>query len=330
MEKTFPGNEAAYTDLLHYVRMGHPAPLILLGKRGLGKKEAALSVASHILGATKERLHATGSFFLLDKGREPVKVEDVLDILERSTVSPLGDTNLFVVCHADRMNVQAQNKLLKLLEDRNSGNIVIFLCSQDRMIGTIKSRCMTVEFHPLSDAGMEEYLAQKGIESDRGLIAHLCGNCPCLLEEIMPVYPSLRGICDEIKGIRRREDLLGVFHLLQEKDALEFYSAHAGHYDAALQMLQHLFFGALRLALRPEPGNAASGEGFGSLPGLYTIRELHAVCVSIASHQKRWLAGSYTKNDFFDLARAMIFCRGDQDITGTDRNKSITGGQHAL
>ena len=50
MEKTFPGNETAYTDLLHYVRMGHPAPLILLGKRGLGKKEAALSVASHILG----------------------------------------------------------------------------------------------------------------------------------------------------------------------------------------------------------------------------------------------------------------------------------------
>lgn len=55
MEKTFWGNDAAYNNLVNYVRMEHPAPLILLGKRGLGKKEAALSVASQILATGKEK-----------------------------------------------------------------------------------------------------------------------------------------------------------------------------------------------------------------------------------------------------------------------------------
>lgn len=306
MDKTFPGNHAAHTNLSYYVQMESPAPLMLLGNRGLGKKSAALSVASSLLGVGAGELHASHDLYILDKGREAIKVEDVLSILEKSALMPLGNANIFLVCHADRMNVQAQNKLLKLLEDRNSSNIVIFLCDQDTMIGTIKSRCMIVEFHPLSDAEMEEYLTEKGIEGDLGFIAHLCGNCPCLLEEVMPDYPSLKGLCNEIKGIRQREDLLAVFHLVQEKDPSEFYSAHAGSYPAALKMLQHLFFRLLRNSLQL-PSRVA--EDFGLLPSLYTQRELHMVCTAIAAHQKRWLAGSYTKNDFFDLARAMILCQ---------------------
>ena len=85
-----------------------------------------------------------------------------------------------------------------------------------------------MEFHPLSDAEMEEYLTEKGIEDDLTFIAHLCGNCPCLLEEIIPDYPSLKELYSELKCIRRREDLLAVFHLVQEKDPSEFYSTHAG------------------------------------------------------------------------------------------------------
>lgn len=306
MDKTFPGNHAAHTNLSYYVQMEHPAPLILLGNRGLGKKAAALSVASSLLGIRAGELHASHDLYILDKGRETIKVEDVLSILEKSTLMPLGNANIFLVCHADRMNVQAQNKLLKLLEDRNNSNIVIFLCDQDTMLGTIKSRCMTVEFHPLSDAEMEEYLTEKGIEDDLTFIAHLCGNCPCLLEEIIPDYPSLKELYSELKCIRRREDLLAVFHLVQEKDPSEFYSTHAGHYPAALKMLQHLFYGLLQHSLQPASRMA---EDFGLLPSLYTRRELHMVCTAIAMHQKKWLAGSYTKNDFFDLARAMILCR---------------------
>lgn len=307
MEKTFPGNDAAYQDLSYYVQMERPAPLILLGRRGLGKKQAALSVSAYLLNVGTDALHASRDFYMLDKGRDPIKVEDVLDILEKSTLAPLGKANVFLVCHADRMNVQAQNKLLKLLEDRNSGNIVMFLCDQDQMLQTIKSRCMIVEFHPLSDAEMAGCLAEKGIDRDQGFIARLCSNCPCLLEEAMSVYPSLRETYDEIRGIRRREDLLAVFHLVQEKDPSEFYTVHASHYPAALQMLQHLFYGMLRLSLQPTASGMAEGDGI--LPGLYALQELHIVCTAIAAHQKRWLAGSYTKNDFFDLVRTMIFCR---------------------
>lgn len=309
MEKRFPGNNNAYISLSYYVQMKHPAPLILLGNRGLGKKDAALSVSAHLLGTSIEELHASRDFFVLDRGREWIKVEDVLDILEKSTLAPLNNVNVFLICHADRMNVQAQNKLLKLLEDRNSGNIVIFLCDQDMLISTIKSRCMIVEFHPLCDAEMAEYLKEKGIRSDLDFIAHLCSNCPCLLEEIMPVYPSLKEAYCEMKSLRRREDLLSVFHLVQEKDPSEFYSVHASHYSAALQMVLHLFYGMMQHSLHPAETIGLT-EDFGFLPGLYTLQELLKVCTAITAHQRRWLTGNYTKNDFFDLVRTMILCSG--------------------
>lgn len=305
MEKTFPGNNTAYTNLSYYIQMKSPAPLILLGNRGLGKKEAALSVSAHLLEIRPEELHASHDFFVLDRGRDTIKVEDIFDILEKSALTPLGNANIFLICHADRMNIQAQNKLLKLLEDRNSSNIVIFLCDQDMLISTIKSRCMTVEFHPLCDTEMEEYLKEKGIRDDLDFIAYLCGNCPFLLEEIMPVYPSLKETYDEMKSLRRREDLLAIFHLVQEKDPSEFYSVHSSHYFAALQMVLYLFYGMMLYSLYP-----VRDEDFGFLYGLYTLQELLIVCTSITSHQKRWIAGNYTKNDFFDLVRTMIFCSG--------------------
>ena len=50
MKKTFIGNEDAYKQLTGYLDMKHPGPLILYGKKGLGKRMAAEETASAILG----------------------------------------------------------------------------------------------------------------------------------------------------------------------------------------------------------------------------------------------------------------------------------------
>ena len=50
MEKTFIGNEDAYRQLTGYLGMQHPGPLILYGKKGLGKRMAAEETSCAILG----------------------------------------------------------------------------------------------------------------------------------------------------------------------------------------------------------------------------------------------------------------------------------------
>ena len=305
MNKNFIGNDEAYHQLSSYTKMAHPGPLILQGKRGLGKKRAAISLAAHLLGCGEEKLQQSKDFTMIDKGKESVKVEDILSLLDKSVFASLSAVRVFLICHADKVNVQAQNKLLKLLEDRNQTNIVIFLCERDSLLPTIKSRCMTIEFSALKHEEMEEYLSDNGITQDIPLVSALCDHCPYLLDEVKEVYPSLREIYLNILAITRREDLLRVFHLVAEKDAQEFYSVHGDHYMTALQMLQHLFYSLLCAKVSPSPDGAAE-KGFEGLMRLYSVRDALLICMAVSRHQDRWLTGVYSKNDFFDLVRVMV------------------------
>lgn len=304
MTKTFIGNAPAYAHMENYVKTDHPGPLILSGKSGLGKRKAALSLAAFLLKCPEDELSRNRDFLQIDKGKETVRVEDVLNLLDQSSVTALGAVKVFLICHAEKINAQAQNKLLKLLEDRNRSNIVIFICERDALLATIKSRCLTIEFSPLQDSEMEEYLNSHGIEDDRDFISNLCDNCPYRLEDALAVYPALKETYSKILSARRREDLLSVFHLVKEKDSEEFYSAHAEHYMMALQMLQYLFYSLLLIQLNDVPVEVSGA--FAGLAALYCIPETHRICTAVADHQRQWLSGGYTKNDFFDLVRVMI------------------------
>lgn len=305
MNKSFIGNDEAYHQLVSYTKMKHPGPLILLGKKGLGKKKAAITLAAHLLGYEEESLKQSKDFFMIDKGKETIKVEDIVSILDKSAFASLGLFKVFLLCHADKLNVQAQNKLLKLLEDRNQTNIVIFLCERDSLLPTIKSRCLTIEFTSLTYEEMERYLTDSGVNEDLSLISDLCDFCPYLWDEVKEFYPSLRDIYSKILEIAKREDLLKVFHLVTEKDPQEFYSAHGDHYMSALQMLQHLFYSLLCAKVFPSPDETIESD-FGGLMRLYSVRDAHLICVAISQHKNQWLSGAYSKNDFFDLVRVMI------------------------
>lgn len=306
MKKAFIGNDDAYKHLTGYLDMKHPGPLILYGKKGLGKRAAAEEIAAVILSCDKADFVHNLDFYLLDKQNDPIKVEDILALLEKSSIAALGTCKVYLICHAEKMNVQAQNKLLKLLEDRNRTNIVILLCERDTLLDTIKSRCLTISFFPLSGKEMSSYLASKGVsDEDTGLAGFICGNCPYHWEEVSDYFPALKDIGMQMQKISTREELFRVFHLMQEKDAGEFYAVHSGHYIEALSMIQYLFFSLLTVKAAT-PSYKMQEDDFGNLKDLYTVRELSAVCSEIAKHQKKWLAGAYSKNDFFDLVRSMI------------------------
>lgn len=306
MKKTFIGNEDAYKHLTGYLDMKHPGPLILFGKKGLGKKAAAEEAASIILGCGREELIHNVDFYLLDKQNDSVRVEDILALLEKSSIAALGSCKVYLICHAEKMNVQAQNKLLKLLEDRNRTNIVILICERDTLLDTIKSRCLTISFFPLSDKEMSAYLSTKGISAkDAGLAGFICGNCPYHWEEVSGYFPDLKDISKQIQDICAKEELFRVFSLIQEKDAGEFYTVHSGHYIEALSMIQYLFF-SLLTAKTAAPLSKKRETDFGNLKDMYTVQELYTICSEITKHQKQWLTGAYSKNDFFDLVRSMI------------------------
>lgn len=305
MDKNFLGNEDAFLNLDSYVRSQNPGPLILLGKQGLGKRQAAMDAISHLMECDASKLHRNPDFFLLDKQQDNIKVEDILSLLEKSSLSALQEKKYFLICNAENMNVQAQNKLLKLLEDKNRTNVLIFLCNQDTLLETIKSRCSLISFHPLSIEELTPFFIEQGIlQEDLLFAAYLCDFSPHAIEHMEAYYSALQNTCKELLQVRNKEDFFHVLHLVREKDPENFYEVHSGHYPAVLQMFYYLFEQLLLIKLGVS--KIEDHTDFQRFDNLYSLPHIYRICSKIADHQNQWQYGSYSKNDFFDLIRSMV------------------------
>lgn len=305
MDKNFMGNQFAYDLIVSHVEQENPGPMILYGSSGLGKLSAAKSAASFMLGVPMERLPLSTDYYLLDKENELIKVEDILMLLERSSISSVSGKKVFLIRNAENMNIQAQNKLLKLLEDRNQTNKLILTCSRNLLLDTILSRCNVISFYPLSTQEMEEYLKQQGMEREgRHLAAYLCDSCPYNWEQVKNVYDDLKATYAELQKIKRREDIFRILHLLMEKDSKSFYEVHSKHLVIGLQLLQYVYYHIMLLKLKRRLPDQVEAE-LKDLEHIYSLPQVYNATVAIEQH-KLQAVRKYTKNDFFDLIRNLV------------------------
>lgn len=79
---------------------------------------------------------------IVDKGKDSIKKEDVEDIQEfLKRKASLDNGNIVIVCSADNLIVQSQNKLLKTLEEPSKGSRIILLSENtENFLDTVKSR----------------------------------------------------------------------------------------------------------------------------------------------------------------------------------------------
>jgi DNA polymerase-3 subunit delta' len=88
-------------------------------------------------------------------------------LIERASASPsLGRRRVFVVRDAERMNDEAQNALLKTLEEPpGSACLILVSSAADRLLPTIRSRCQRIPFATLPSAFVQEKLAAAGMDA---------------------------------------------------------------------------------------------------------------------------------------------------------------------
>jgi DNA polymerase III delta' subunit len=75
-----------------------------------------------------------------------------------------GGHRVAIVEHAERMNEDAQNALLKTLEEPPPRTTII-LCAdeEDRLLPTVRSRCVRLRMAPLGIRAIEELLVERGV-----------------------------------------------------------------------------------------------------------------------------------------------------------------------
>lgn len=157
-----------------------------VGPRGSCRWEAAKGFAALVLSSGFDSSNADRAINLVLRGEHPdlVRVsptgnqyrdEEVQILINEASRTPIESKKKVIV--ADRFhtaNATAVGRLLKTLEEPPPSTIVILLGENipDEQV-TIASRCMTLEFQPLSSSAVSTWLLGEGLDEENAKVVAL-------------------------------------------------------------------------------------------------------------------------------------------------------------
>ncbi len=149
---------------------------LFTGIDGIGKLLFAKEFAKNILC---ENQTGNNSFEQFESGNHPdfgiispdgnsIKIEQIRFIQNKIVEKPVvSNRKVYIINDSQTMTKEAQNCLLKTLEEPPEYMIIILICSnEEQLLNTIKSRCTKVLFKPIPDKELKEYMSQKGIDQN--------------------------------------------------------------------------------------------------------------------------------------------------------------------
>ncbi len=149
---------------------------IFQGEPGTGKKLMARAFAAGLQCTAKEdrpcgeckscKQQASGNqpdIIWVTHEKSGIGVDDIRNQINHTMdIKPFSSQyKIYIVPEAEKMSEEAQNALLKTIEEPPAYGIVILLTANINMLlPTIRSRCLTLEFRPLTNATVEKYLLE--------------------------------------------------------------------------------------------------------------------------------------------------------------------------
>jgi len=79
------------------------------------------------------------------EGEKSIGVKETILFMQQAYLAPVGNGKLMIICDISTMTPQAQNKILKTVEDTPANTTFLLLGSNaDVILNTVKSRCQTI------------------------------------------------------------------------------------------------------------------------------------------------------------------------------------------
>ena len=131
---------------------------IIVGEDGIGKSNLANKFARSILGKSEDKDYIDIINYRCKKSS--FGVDDIREIVEEINKKPFeGDKKVIIIYDGNKLTVQAQNALLKTIEEPPKGVFIILLCeSLELILDTIKSRCQIYKLSPLTKNEIRLYI----------------------------------------------------------------------------------------------------------------------------------------------------------------------------
>ena len=190
------GQESAIDNLKNFIKTGKvPPAMIFYGPAGVGKATAALAFAKALncqnIGTDFEPCQLCQNCKQIDIKTHPdiifadyayqasllkeeiedqqnIKIETVRSLTNASQQkAAAAKWKVFIIDKAERLVPAAANALLKFIEEPPQNTVWILVSSKrETMLSTIKSRCQSISFAPLSTQIITEILKDNFIEND--------------------------------------------------------------------------------------------------------------------------------------------------------------------
>ena len=146
---------------------------LIIGPNGIGKSILARVFALKILNKDKDIDYV--DIINYRPSKASMGIDEVREIIEEVSKRPYeGDKKVIIIHEGSKLTVQAQNALLKTIEEPPQGVYIILLAeSLETLLDTIKSRCQVYKLTPLNNRQMEMYINTLGRYSEEEIRASL-------------------------------------------------------------------------------------------------------------------------------------------------------------
>lgn len=147
---------------------------LFVGNTGIGKFHFAKEFAKMILCSQKKGCNQCKSckefdtenhpdFLVIEPEGNTIKVEQIRQMISKIIEKPIiSDRKVYIVNDSDKMTEEAQNTLLKTLEEPPENIIIILIAEkEEKILSTIKSRCTKITFHPIEQDKLKEILKKQ-------------------------------------------------------------------------------------------------------------------------------------------------------------------------
>ena len=198
---------------------------MFVGPEGIGKRLFAIDFSEIILclgenkacGKCESCIKFNGNshpdFEIVDsEDGKSIKIGQIRLLQEQIAEKPIvSDKKIYIINNADLMTTEAQNCLLKTLEEPPEYAVIILVLSNEtKLLNTIKSRCTKIYFKKLTDQNLERFAHDNNIEFKKELLNVCDGSISKLL--------SLK---DNIESYNLLESILKDLH---SKDIVDIWN----------------------------------------------------------------------------------------------------------
>lgn len=175
MFKNILGNDKIKQLLINSVNAKKTShSYLFIGTEGIGKSLIAKEFAKMVLCTNEEKYcqkcksciefdtNNNPDFKIIEPDGNSLKIEQIREFQNKVSEKPIiSDRKVYIINDSDKMTQEAQNCLLKTLEEPPEFVTIILIGSNENaFLSTIKSRCMIIHFDKISNEDIEKYLQE--------------------------------------------------------------------------------------------------------------------------------------------------------------------------